>query len=385
MEFKEIVLNSEEIEESNVYLGRPNASAVGANTIDLDKLIESQEPQDHFCCMQNGNTMGCLSGLINCLFDGIRKTRTFLYSPCIVHVSKSGEQEEKRSQWPDPLELPVSKKALDMILLQEPYDPTKETEKRPNFVSKSSITREFLENAIKKTVAFGILTAKQRRRVIDVMSEIKFEEGRTVLQQNDLARNYSIIESGTLLVGYNEIEFKLLNEGKSFGEGSIVHDNRIPNFTVDVLESGALWTVDRTTFRRALINLAYESALFHARIMRSLPMLPMLTMEESFTLAERMELKLFSEGQVIIKEGDIENSFYIIESGVVIISKDGQEINQLSTGGYFGNLHLNRSGSSLTTVTTAEKVECVVLSKSSLIKEGPLYNFLKKSSFNRKR
>ncbi len=47
-------------------------------------------------------------------------------------------------------------------------------------------------------------------------------------------------------------------------------------------------------------------------------------------------------GQAVITEGEPGNRFYVIESGVVAISKDGVEVNRLGPGGYFGETALLR-------------------------------------------
>jgi hypothetical protein len=46
----------------------------------------------------------------------------------------------------------------------------------------------------------------------------------------------------------------------------------------------------------------------------------------------------FSPGQSIIREGDMDNSFYIVLSGVVIIEKAGSVVNLLQEGDCFGEM-----------------------------------------------
>ena len=63
-------------------------------------------------------------------------------------------------------------------------------------------------------------------------------------------------------------------------------------------------------------------------------------------VVERLSRVLVREearaGQAIITEGEPGDSFYVIESGTVAISKNGIEVNRLGSGGYFGETALLR-------------------------------------------
>lgn len=56
------------------------------------------------------------------------------------------------------------------------------------------------------------------------------------------------------------------------------------------------------------------------------------------------QIKEFSDGEVIFKEGDLGRELYIIESGSVIIRKDSQvgsiELARFSRGDFFGDMAL---------------------------------------------
>lgn len=50
----------------------------------------------------------------------------------------------------------------------------------------------------------------------------------------------------------------------------------------------------------------------------------------------------FPAGRAVITEGESGDRFYVVESGVVAISKGGIEVNRLGQGGYFGETALLR-------------------------------------------
>eukprot|EP00003_Mantamonas_plastica_P025252 TRINITY_DN4911_c0_g2_i6.p2 TRINITY_DN4911_c0_g2~~TRINITY_DN4911_c0_g2_i6.p2 ORF type:complete len:119 (+),score=35.67 TRINITY_DN4911_c0_g2_i6:437-793(+) len=60
------------------------------------------------------------------------------------------------------------------------------------------------------------------------------------------------------------------------------------------------------------------------------------------TLADALESHDFKAGDVIIREGDIGDQFFIVESGSVVVHKGNDEtvLCELTTGQYFGELAL---------------------------------------------
>ena len=49
---------------------------------------------------------------------------------------------------------------------------------------------------------------------------------------------------------------------------------------------------------------------------------------------------LFKKGEIIVSEGDVANSFYIIKKGKVTIIKGEKEVTQMSAGESFGEAAL---------------------------------------------
>lgn len=75
----------------------------------------------------------------------------------------------------------------------------------------------------------------------------------------------------------------------------------------------------------------------------------------------------FAAGHVIITEGEAGDRFYVIESGVVAISKDGIEVNRLGAGGYFGETALLRDVPRTATVTAVTDVTLFTLDRQPFL------------------
>jgi CRP-like cAMP-binding protein/cytochrome P450 len=87
---------------------------------------------------------------------------------------------------------------------------------------------------------------------------------------------------------------------------------------------------------------------------------------DNSTVAEIVEAapsRTFQQGEIIIRQGDAAEAFYIVERGIVSVSKDNNVVAQLGPGDYFGEIGLLH-GVSRTATVTAESPSVQVLELS---------------------
>jgi CRP-like cAMP-binding protein len=58
------------------------------------------------------------------------------------------------------------------------------------------------------------------------------------------------------------------------------------------------------------------------------------------TLARESEIQDFTNGQVVFREGDHGDRFYVIESGSASVTIDGRPVRELGPGDFFGEIAL---------------------------------------------
>ncbi len=101
--------------------------------------------------------------------------------------------------------------------------------------------------------------------------------------------------------------------------------------------------------------------------LRSVPMFASLTTDFIDSLRERVELIRYNKGDVICRQGDIADAFYLIRIGFVKVSEEHREgelvLAYLSRGGYFGEIGLMQGlggeGRRGATCTALDHVEVV--------------------------
>ena len=100
--------------------------------------------------------------------------------------------------------------------------------------------------------------------------------------------------------------------------------------------------------------------------LRSVPIFAPLTKDFVDHLRDRVELMRFSPGQVICRQGDPADSFYLIRIGFVKVSEEklGGELvlAYLARGGYFGEIALLTGSPRNATCTALDHVEVVRIS-----------------------
>jgi CRP/FNR family cyclic AMP-dependent transcriptional regulator len=71
-------------------------------------------------------------------------------------------------------------------------------------------------------------------------------------------------------------------------------------------------------------------------------------------------------GKVLTKQGDLGDSFFVIESGSAEVARDGEVINELGPGDFFGEIGLLGGERRVASVTATSPMRLVVLTGAQL-------------------
>ncbi|XP_012254994.2 cAMP-dependent protein kinase type II regulatory subunit isoform X2 [Athalia rosae] len=214
---------------------------------------------------------------------------------------------------------------------------------------KSDQQRLRLGESVKTILLFRALDKEQMADVLDAMFEKAVEPGEFIIRQGDDGDNFYVIERGKFEVyvkdptGDDLLIHTYENSG-AFGELALLY-NMPRAATIKAISPGTLWAMDRQTFRRILLKSAYKKRKMYEDLINKVPMLKSLENYERMNLADALAPKHFSDGERIIKQGDIADGMYFVEDGLVkitILGDNGREIeiNRVPAGGYLGELAL---------------------------------------------
>ncbi|CAL8261294.1 unnamed protein product [Merluccius merluccius] len=283
----------------------------------------------------------------------------------------------------------------------EAFNPDEEEEDKEPRVThpKTDEQRRRLQEACRNILLFKNLEPEEIFKVLDAMFEKFAVNGEHIIDQDDDGDNFYVIESGTfdIFMGVEGVE-KLVgcydNQG-SFGELALMY-NTPRAATIVATSNGALWCLDRLTFRSIIVkNKAKKRRLYEAFI-ETLPLLTSLELSERMKVVDVLSTKVYSHGQQIIAQGDLANCFYIVESGQVRITmkrsrtkkeeedeEDEVDIAACSRGQYFGELALVTNKPRAASAYAVGSVKCLVMDVQAFERLlGPCMDIMKRNIAN---
>lgn len=254
----------------------------------------------------------------------------------------------------------------------ESYHPDQFKNTSLNNIPKSNEDIEKIRATIKENVLFKHLNENQLEIVANAMFEKQFKSGDIVIKQGDDGDCLYVVDSGELDVLYSGEKVATIGQGKVFGEIALMYN--CPRTATIIANSDVeLWGMDRSTFRRILMEESIRRRTLYQSFLEKVPLLESLYPYERAKVADALEPRGYKDGDIIIKQGSTDtDTFFIIEKGTVICTKEPEEDQddlkpveaiRLVEGDYFGELALLTNKPRQATVTALGDVQCLVISK----------------------
>ena len=188
-------------------------------------------------------------------------------------------------------------------------------------------------------------------------------------------KEYFVLESGVLECSvYSEetkevIVTKNITEGMAFGELALLYQTP-RSATISALTDCTAWVLDQMTFKTVIMSNAIKERNIRLQFVDKIKVFEKLSRYEKIKILDGLEVQYFEEGNVIVKEGDVGEYFYIIEDGNVLCIKEetNEVIRELSKGDYFGELALIEHEQKRTlTVKASSNCKLLVLNRDTFV------------------
>jgi cGMP-dependent protein kinase 1 len=230
---------------------------------------------------------------------------------------------------------------------------------------KTSRDVDIISNALNKHFIFTSLSAENRVMVISNMKLYSMVPKETVFEQGAPGSTFFVVASGKLDVMVNGKRVNVLGAGDSFGELALLHDSP-RSASVYTVEKVTMWGLDRKTFRNAVESVNAQNYKENQAFVNSVPLFEVLTHVQKDSLVGSLSTLRFRQGDVIVKEGDPGDLFYMIKEGVVSCTQAGRVIREMEKGSFFGEQALLYGSVRTATVTALSDVKCVAISRGKL-------------------
>lgn len=232
---------------------------------------------------------------------------------------------------------------------------------------------ERIRTSVVKCLLFRDLDEEQQNGVLAAMREIKVEKDEVVIRQGDVGEYFYLVEDGLLHCyirqeplppdwlaldasssaadtfvqpNYHPVFGRMVadcREGSYFGELALMYGHPRAA-TVLSIEPSTLWSLDRITFRTIILKSAYRRRTMYEQFLASVPLLTSLGPEERSKIADALVSTVYSDGDAVVRQGDMGDTFFFVEEGEAIVKKsqdvDGErrelQVGHLRKGDYFG-------------------------------------------------
>ncbi|THG93225.1 hypothetical protein EW145_g8430, partial [Phellinidium pouzarii] len=275
----------------------------------------------------------------------------------------------------------TSVSAESIVVDSDTNEPTPVFPKTPEQLKriKTSISCNFI---------FRDLDEEQETGVLNAMQEITVAAGEVVIRQGDVGEYFYVVESGMLhcfiapealpppavaggadgkfvAPGYHPEFGRKVAEcapGTSFGELALMYGHPRAA-TVLSIEPSTLWRVDRITFRTIILKAAHRRRTMYEHFLSTVPLLSSLSAEERSKIADALTSKVYMDGDVVVRQGELGDTFFFVEEGEAVVTKKqvGEDsetkVGHLRKGEYFGELSLLRRSPRAATVSAVQRTE----------------------------
>ena len=248
------------------------------------------------------------------------------------------------------------------------------------YTEKTDEEKASISEAIRASVMFQNITDDQRELIYKVMEPMPVKEGQWVIKQGTVGDRFYIVDEGRFEVrivpenqkdedgtGGNCVH---VYEGSrenhshpSFGELALMYS--APRAASIISQTdGLLWALHRYAFKKVIAE--QTSRKDAEKVLKKLDMFKSFSSDSLKELASSMSESKFSRGDVIINEGDVGESMYIILPGGSCKKQTSEHELALEEGAFFGEevLKAGAENKYLSTVTASSKLSCLTLQKS---------------------
>ncbi len=234
---------------------------------------------------------------------------------------------------------------------------------------KTNEERLRVQNVISHSFLFSHLDTPEMAVVIDAFQPVDVLPDNDVILEGDTGDFLFVVESGTLVCLKGNSVVRECGPGDVFGELSLLYS--APRAaTVRTKSECKLWRLDSATFKSIVQETSMRKKERYTEFLRKVELLENLTAYELSQIADALTPKEFAGREVIVREGDRGDKFFIIEKGCAdAFKQDEHVLNYNKPGDYFGELSLLRDEPRAATIRAGDDgCRVVVLDRSAFVR-----------------
>lgn len=218
--------------------------------------------------------------------------------------------------------------------------------------------REVLRSDQKMQVLLGHLDKAGLNDIVNAFKERQARQGEALIRQGDEGDCLYIIDDGkvdifvarpgsdgAIVKGHKGDKVVTFGPGAMFGELALLYASPRAATAIVATASCSLWQLDRDPFKMLLAQKSQMRQELYEGWLASVDILKPLNRYELSKLSDLLVSELYDVGEVIVKQGDPGDKFYILEEGTCNAFLEGGDGEKLvmeykEQGQYFGEIAL---------------------------------------------
>ncbi|KAJ5643781.1 uncharacterized protein N7484_006288 [Penicillium longicatenatum] len=252
-----------------------------------------------------------------------------------------------------------------------------------------------LRTAVSGNFLFSHLDDDQFKTVLDALVEKPIPaKDIKVISQGDAGDYFYIVEngnfdiyihsSGAVQPGPDGLGNKVSSTGPggSFGELALMYNAPRAATVISTEAKSTLWALDRITFRRILMDSAFQRRRMYEAFLEEVPLLSSLKPYERSKIADALDTIKYPANATIISEGDPGDAFYLLESGEAEALKSEVSVKSYHRGDYFGELALLDDKPRAASIVTKTDVKVARLGRDGFKRLlGPVEDIMRRADY----
>ena len=264
----------------------------------------------------------------------------------------------------------------------------------PRVIPKTNEQIERIKDRCMLSFIFNSLDDKELKTVIDSFEEKKYKPGQNVITQGEEGDVLYLVDSGELdcekvfKAGDKPTYLKTYKAGESFGELALLY-NAPRAATIRAKTESTCWALDRECFNNIVKDAAIKKREKYENTLKKVEILKSIDPYELGQICDALKTQNFVKGDIIIKQGDNGDVFYILDEGKAHAEKvfeDGkkpQKVKDYGSGGFFGELALLKNEPRAASIVADTNCRCLSLDRMAFKRLlGPLEKILQRNSEN---
>ncbi len=225
------------------------------------------------------------------------------------------------------------------------------------------------QKALGRVPLFVACTYEELADLADQVQAERFAAGEVIIRQGEAGDKFYVVERGKVSVWQADVDgmdlvgkVGELGPGQYFGEMALI-SNAPRNATVRADTPVIVLSLDRVNFDRLVreqlaVAQHIQAGIRRNWLLRAMPIFDELESLDLDLLAARLQRETFRAGEVVFREGERGDKFYIIESGQVSVTRlaaGGKpvELSRLGPGEYVGEIALLQNSPRTATITAS--------------------------------